>query len=578
MKDEKAGEMFYREIVNVYEALGKTAKRLEKEVILSEFLKKLKKGESSWIYLLRGRVVPDYDSKEFGISGQLTIKALAKSLGIKSEKIVLEYRKVGDLGEIAEKFVSKKGQETLFSKKLSVEKVFSNLKRLMEIEGKGSVEKKMGLISELLGQATGKEAKYIVRTLLGDLRVGVADGTLRDAIALAFFGEEKKRELSLKVEEAYDRSNDFALVFDAAKKGGKEIEKIRIKPGNPMNVMLPVKVIEIGEAFRIVGKPAAIEHKYDGFRMIISKDGKEEIRLFTRKLEDVTKQFPDVVSVVEKNVRAKSFILDGEIVGYDGKTNKYMPFESISQRIKRKYDISDLIEKLPVEVNIFDVVYLDGNEVMSLPFKKRRKIIEKIIKTKEKKIRVAEQIITDSEEKAKKFYLNALQIGEEGVMFKDLNKEYRQGRRVGYIVKMKPEAKDLDLVIVGAEYGSGKRGGLLTSYIVAVRSEDMGKEKFLEVGKVSSGLKEIENEEGNVTYKEMDDLLRPLIIGESGKTVRVKPKIVVSVVYQNIQGSPSYSSGYAMRFPRITRYRPDRNLKDIASLKDIEKEVKKERR
>ena len=567
-------EMLYSEFVEVYEALRKTSKRLEKETILAGFLKKLaEKGKSEWVYLLRGRVVPDYDSKEFGISGQLTIKAIAKSLGVKSEKVVERFRKIGDLGEIAEEFVLKKGQGTLFFEKLSVEKVFSNLRKVMDIEGKGTVDRKMILLSELLGQATGKEAKYIVRTLLNDLRVGVADGILRDAIALAFFEDEKK-EMSKKIEEAFDMANDFALVFDSARKGKSVLSKIGIIPGRPMNVMLPVKVTDISEAFRIVGKPAAIENKYDGFRMVISKDEEGKIKLFTRKLEDVTNQFPDVVAVVRENVKAKSFIVDSEVVGFDFKTKKYMPFEAISQRIKRKYDIDKLITKLPVEINVFDIVYFDGEEVMNKNFKERRKIIEKIVKIKDKKIRVAEQIVTDSEKEAEKFYKNALKIGEEGVMFKDLNRPYRQGRRVGYIVKMKPEAKDLDLVIVGAEYGSGKRGGLLTSYIVAVRDGENGKEEFLEIGKVSSGLKELENEEGNVTYKEMNSLLRPLIIEEKGRVVKVKPKIVVSVIYQNIQKSPSYSSGYAMRFPRIIRYRPDRGIKDIASLKDVKKEGK----
>ena len=572
-----AKEILYSDFVNIYEALSKTSKRLEKEKILAVFLKELaKNGKSEWIYLLRGRIVPDYDSREFGISNQLTIKAIAKSLGVKTEKVIERFRKIGDLGEIAEEFVSKKGQGTLFSKRLSVEKVFSNLKKLMEVEGKGAVDSKMSLISELLGQADGKEAKYIIRNLLSDLRIGVADGVLKDAIAEAFFPEDKK-EMSEKIEEAFDMANDFALVFDAAVKGKDFLGKIGIVPGRPMNVMLPVKVTDISEAFRIVGKPAAIEHKYDGFRMIISKDEEGNIKLFTRKLENVTNQFPDVVSNVKENVNAKSFIIDSEVVGFDFKTRKYMPFEAISQRIKRKYDIEKLIKKLPVEVNVFDIVYYNGNGILLEPFEKRRKIIEKIVKVKDKRIRIAEQIITDSEKEAGKFYKNALKIGEEGVMFKKIDAPYRQGRRVGFIVKMKPEARDFDLVIVGAEYGSGKRGGLLTSYIVAVRSnyDENGKEKFLEIGKVSSGLKELDNEEGATTYKEMDSLLRPLIIEEKGRIVKVRPKIVVSVIYQNIQKSPSYDSGYAMRFPRIIHYRPDRSIKDIASLKDIEKEAKR---
>ncbi|MEK6852557.1 MAG: ATP-dependent DNA ligase, partial [Nanoarchaeota archaeon] len=355
----------------------------------------------------------------------------------------------------------------------------------------------------------------------------------------------------------------------AAKKGRKELEKTQIIPGRPLNVMLPVKVEEIEEAFRICGKPAAIEHKYDGFRVTIHKKGKD-IWLFTRRLENVTKQFPDVVKVIKSNVKGESFILDSEVVGYDSKTGKYKPFESISQRIKRKYDIEKLEKELPVEINVFDILYYNGKSLLDEEFRERRKVVEKIIKKESYRIKPSFQIVTDSEEKAMEFYHEALKTGEEGIMIKKIDAPYRQGRRVGYIVKMKPVVKDLDLVIVGAEYGSGKRGGKLTSYIVACLSDG----KFLEVGKVSSGLKEIESEEGT-TYDEMTKLLKPLIIEEKENRVNVEPKIIVSVTYQNIQKSPSYDSGWALRFPRITAYRPDRRTNDITTLGDIQKEAKK---
>lgn len=562
--------MDYSEIVKLYEALVGTTKRLEKETILSEFLKKLKSnGKSEWIYLLRGRVVPDWDPREFGISRQLAFKAIGTAFGISKEKIDASFRKVGDLGEIAETFAKKKSQRSLFGGKLTVEKVFENFDKIMDIEGKGSISRKLELVSELLGNASDLEAKYLIRTLLNDLRIGVADGIVRDAIAEAFFPKDKK-EAAEKIERAYDLANDFALVFEAAGKNLKAIESIKIIPGKPVNVMLPVKVTEIKEAFRIVGKPAALEHKYDGFRVVISKY-QGEVKLFTRRLEDVTKQFPDVVSVIEKNVSGDSFIIDSEVVGYDSKTKKYKPFESISQRIKRKYDIDKLVDKLPVEVNVFDVMFYNGKSVLDMLFKDRRKLIEKIIKKKKLKIRPSRQIVTSDEKKAEEFYKEALKIGEEGVMFKTLEAPYRHGRRVGYIVKMKPESRDLDLVIVGAEYGSGKRGGMLTSYIVACRDGS----SFKEVGKVSSGLKE--KKEQGFSYREMNDLLKPLIVEEKGSRVYVKPKVVVSVTYQNIQGSPSYDSGYAMRFPRITNYRPDRNTGDIASMNDIKREAKKEK-
>ncbi|MFA5019991.1 MAG: ATP-dependent DNA ligase [Candidatus Pacearchaeota archaeon] len=556
--------MRYSELVEVYESLGATTKRLEKTEILAKFLKQLKNYNSKWIYLLRGRVLPDYDPTEFGLSRQLAIKAISRATGISEEKIEREFNKFGDLGEVAEHFINTKKQSTLFSNKLTVEKVFDNFSKILYIKGKGSVDKKLLLVSELLASATGKEAKYIIRTILNDLRIGVADSTLRDAISEAFFPDDKK-EMNEKIEHVYDLANDFAEVFDAVSKGKKALDKIIVVPGKPMNVMLPVKVTEISEAFRIAGKPAAIEHKYDGFRVVISKN-RNEIKLFTRKLEEVTKQFPDVVSVVKEQVHAKDFILDSEVVGYDPKTKKPRPFEAISQRIKRKYDIERLEKELPVEVNVFDVIYCNGESLITEPFKKRRDILEKIVKEKQNKIRHSKQFVTDSEKKALEFYRKALASGEEGIMIKNLDAPYKPGRRVGFIVKMKPESKDLDLVIVGAEHGTGKRGGWLTSYIVACRNKEG---KFLEVGKVSSGLKE--KEEQGTTYAEMTKLIKPLITGEKGHMVNVKPKIIVSVTYQNIQKSPSYSSGYALRFPRITAYRPERNTRDIATFDEIKR-------
>ena len=564
-------DMNYSEFAEVYEKLYGTSKRLEKENILADFIKKIvQHGEGEWIYLLRGKVWPDYNEKEFGISQKLSIKIISVSFGVKEEEIHRRFRKLGDLGDIAEEFAKRKEQKNLFSSKLTVKKVFLNLRKLMEIEGRGAVKSKLDLISDLLGNASGGEVKYIIRTLLGQLRIGVADAVLRDAIAEAIFPEEKK-EASALIESAYDMSNDFAFVLEAAKKGKKALEKIQIIVGRPINVMLPVKVTELKEAFRICGKPAAIEHKYDGFRVLINKDG-EEVKLFTRRLENVTKQFPDVVEVVKKYVKGKSFVLDSEVVGYDPKTKKYKPFEAVLQRIKRKYDIDKLEKELPVEVNVFDILYYDGRSFVNSSFKERRKELEKIVKSENYKIRPAKQIVTDDEKVAEKFYKNALRIGEEGIMIKNLNAGYQQGRRIGYIVKLKPIVNDLDLVIVGAEYGSGKRAGWLTSYIVACRDED----KFLEVGKVSSGLKELEGEDGT-SYNEMTKLLKPLIEETKGKEVKVKPKIVVSATYQNIQKSPSYSSGFALRFPRITHYRPDKALKEIASLEEVEKEVKRGR-
>ena len=586
--------MLYREFVDLYEDISKVSGRLEKIRILGEFLRKLsdEKGRSEWLYLLKGKVVADYDSRELGISRQIAFKAISISFGVKEEDVIRRFNKIGDLGKIAEEFSVKKRQGTLFSGKLDVEKGFVNLRKVMEIEGKGAVEKKLAFVSELLSMADASEAKYIVRTLLQDLRIGMADGVIKEAIASAFFDDDGRDEMVLKIEEAYDLSNDYAEIFSAALNGRKGFDEIGLKPGRPINVMLAVKAENIEDAFRICGKPAAIEQKYDGFRVIISKDKKGRVELFTRRLENVTKQFPDVISAVEKNIKGDSFMLDAEIVGYDPKSKKYLPFQGISQRIKRKYDIDKVSKELPVELNVFDCVYYNGKSFLNKIFRERREIVEKIIKEEKLVIRPAVQIITDNAEEAMEFYQEALKIGEEGIMIKSLDAPYKQGRRTGYMCKLKPVVNDLDLVIVGAEYGSGKRAGWLTSYIVACLDEG----EYKEIGKVSSGLKELEGEGKNTenssslslklsekvsgagtTYDEMTKMLKPLILGSEGNMVRVKPKIVVSVTYQDIQASPSYTSGYALRFPRISSYRPDRNAEEITRLWEVEKEVKTQR-
>ena len=562
--------MKYSQLCEVYEELEKNPSRLKKTEILADFLKKIKQEKDKEIvYLLQGKVFPDYSEKEFGISEQLCIKALSKASGISDKEIVLKWKKTGDLGLVSEEIMSKKKQNTLFSDKLTTEKVLDNLKKLPELVGKGTVDKKMGLISELLTSASGTEAKYIIRTLLGDLRIGVASGTIRDSISDACFSRnnldlEESKKFTEAVQEAYDKSTDFALVLEKACKGIKELEKTELSPGHPIKVMLALKAESIEDGFERVGKPAAFEYKYDGFRMLINKTEKGEIKIFTRRLDEVTNQFPDVVSYVKENVKAKSFIIDCEAVGYDKKTKEYTPFQAVSQRIKRKYHIEKLIKELPIELNVFDILYHNGKSLIDEPFETRTKILRQLIKTHKYKIRTAEQLITSDEKKAQEFYKQALKDNQEGVMIKNLNSPYKPGARVGHMLKLKPAENELDLVITGAEYGKGKRAGAYATFTVSCKDEKNN--KFAEIGK-ASGLKE--KEELGLSFIELTNKLKHLIIKESGRGVTIKPKIVVTILYQNIQRSPTYESGFALRFPRIVALRHDRKAEDVATLKEI---------
>ncbi|MBU1129474.1 MAG: ATP-dependent DNA ligase [Nanoarchaeota archaeon] len=562
--------MKYLKLAQLYEELSSTTKRLEKIDILSKFLKQLSEKDKDVLYLLLGEIYPEYDERRIGISNQIAIKALSKATGIEPKKIVAEWKAIGDLGKVAEKFTLHKKQSTLNSYCLETEKVLENLRKLPELVGKGTVGKKLGLITELLTSADPIEAKYLIRTLIGDLRMGVQESTIRESLAVAFF----KKEDASKVQLAIDKSNDVAIVFEICKKGKlKDLEKINLEVGKPIKAMLAQKAKDIEDAFRQLGKPLAIEYKYDGFRLLIHKKN-NKVSLFTRRLENVTKQFPEVEQYIRDFIKGDSFILDSEAVGYDKKTKKYTDFQAISQRIRRKYNIGDLQKKLPVEVNIFDVLYYNGKSWLEEPFEKRRKLIEKIITKHPYKLIYSRFKKTSSKKEIEEFYKQALKNNQEGIMLKNLDAGYKPGRRVGHMLKLKPETNELDLVITGAEWGAGKRGGWLSSFILSCRK---GK-KFLEIGKVGTGILEKETEDNKITFENLTNLLKPLIVKEKGKSVTIKPKIVVQVHYQDLQRSPNYESKWALRFPRITLLREDRGVFDIASLEEIEKDFKEQKR
>ena len=581
--------MDYIELTDLYEKLESTSKRLEKTVLLSEFLKNCPKKDIDKIMLLvQGLVFPKSDERKIGIASKLIVKALNIATGISSDDVEKMWKKTGDLGLTAEELVKKKKQHTLFSQDLTVQKVFDNIQKLASIEGLGSTDVKLKTIAELLTSAKPKEARYIVRTVLEDLRVGLGEGTLRDAIAIAYYerhggkidlesrdpsfgAESELSKIRNSIQEAYDVTNDYAIVAQMIIDENIEtLQKLELNTQKPVKVMLAQKAKDAKEAFEIVGRPAALEYKYDGFRMLIGKHG-DKVTIHTRRLENVSAQFPEVVKLIRENVLTDSCILDSEAVGYDPKTKKYVPFQNISQRIKRKYDIEQMAKEIPVELNIFDVIYYDGKSMIKEPFKKRREIIEKIVKPKEFHIRLAEQITTDSDEEAEKFYHRSLDAGNEGIMFKNLESPYKPGSRVGYMVKLKPVMETLDVVIVAAEWGEGKRAGWLTSYTVAIYDEDT--DEYLEIGKFGTGIKEKKDEETNidgVSFNELTESLKPIIISEKGRDVRVKPELVVELKFEEIQKSPSYNSGYALRFPRIVRIRTDRRADETSTLTQVE--------
>ncbi len=573
--------MRYSVLAEVYETLETTSKRLKKTWIMSNLLKETKEQDlERVILLLQGKVFHSYDVREIGVASKIVLKAISTSTGYSSKQIEDLWKKKGDLGLVSEHLMKSKKQNTLFKEDLTVKDVFETLQKLASLEGQGSVDHKVKLISRLLSVANPKESKFIIRTVLQDLRVGVAEGILRDAIAWAYLENANPNyDVSTDsinpvdrdvynsaisvVQEALDKTNDFSVVAKEAIKGESALNKIKLVVGNPLKVMLAQKVKSVEEAFAVVGKPAALEFKYDGFRMQIHKN-KKEVVIYTRRLEDVTKQFPEVKECVLSYVDADVCIIDCEAVGYDNKSGKYLPFQNVSQRIKRKYDIDRISKDLPVELNVFDIIMFNNNVLLNTKFSDRRKILENIVKQVPKKIVLSKLLISSDVKEGKNFFEESIKQGNEGLMFKNLEGIYKPGSRVGFMIKLKSAMDDIDVVVIGGEWGEGKRSGWLTSFTVACRSDD----GFLELGKVGTGLKE-KSEEG-ASFEDLTNLLKPLILEEKGRDVRIKPELVVTLQFEEIQKSPSYSSGFALRFPRFIAIRDDRSNEDIISKEEIE--------
>ena len=557
--------MDYCSLVGLYERLGRVSSKLGKTCILAEFFRETSTLDLEKVVLLvQGKVFPKFSSCELGIAARMMIKAISKFTGFPSREIESRFREKGDLGLVAEEYVEKRKEVIPSAGRLTIDRVFGDLRKLAFISGAGSHDRKFVLIGELLASAKPKEVRFIVKTILEELRVGVAEGIIRDAIVKAFLlrkemSKEERRNLRDLVDYAWNITSDYGEVAKIAKEAGADrLRNLRLRLGRPIQVMLGLSAKSIDEVTERFGKVAA-EWKYDGMRIIIEKSG-GRVWLFTRRLENVTEQFPDIVELARKGLHAEECIVEGETYGIDVKTGHPLPFQVLSQRIHRKYDVNRMVKQIPVQVNLFDIVYLDGEMLLNKGFLERRKILEKIVRVVSGKLQLSRKIITDDLEELKRFYHESLSAKQEGLMLKVLDAPYRFGRHVGTMYKIKPMMETLDLVIIGAEWGTGARVKWLSSYVLACRDPDTG--RFLSVGMMGTGLSEEQ-------FEIMTKNLKPLIIGEKGKSVKIKPKIVVEVGYQEIQRSPSYESGMALRFPRLMRTREDKSPDECDAIQRV---------
>ncbi len=544
--------MKYSRVTEAFEELEETQKNLEKTSILAKLFQESEDELEEVVLLTTGTPFPAWKNMDLGVSSKTLVKIISKATGRTEDEVEQAWKEKGDLGLAAEKMVEKKTQQRLFTGELTVEKVVDRLEKVAEMEASGisqsvDQDKKQKELAELISSAEPREARYTARIIINNLRLGVGEGTIRDALAEAFFDGEHAED----IQKAYDFTNDFGEVAEACKEGLESVEELELVLGRPIKSMLAKKVETIEEGFEEVGKPAAIDYKYDGMRAQIHVvDG--DVTVFTRRLENVTEQFPDAVKAVEENINADNCIIDTELVGYDPEDGGMIPFQKLSKRIKRKYEIQKLKKEIPVEVRPFDLIYLD-EPILERPYSKRWKKLEEIVEEEKESVRLADHRETSNEEEVSEMQQQSLSDGHEGIMMKSLESEYRPGNRVGYMVKLKPVMETLDLAIVGAKWSEGRRSDWLGRLFLGCYDEE--KDEYKEVGKMATGLTDEQ-------FQEITGKLKPLITEEDGRKVEVRPEIIVEAEYEEIQKSPNYSSGYALRFPRMKRFREDKEQAD----------------
>jgi DNA ligase-1 len=546
-------KMKYQELVNVYEALGATTKRLEKTDILADFLKTVEEEDLEKITLMAlGSVFPSWSEEEQGIGDKLVMKAVGDAVGVSVDVVEDAIRDEGDIGAAAEKLYTKKAQMTFFSQPLTVKFVYNQLRKLATISGSRSTARKISNILELLSSASGKEAKYICRTILEELRIGVGEGIIRDAISQTFDVDKAVAE------RAHMLTNDLGLVAKVAKLEGEDgLKKLTLIPGRPVKPMLAQLSEGIDISIEEMGC-ALCETKYDGIRMQVHKKD-DDITIFTRRLENITLAVPEVVDLIRNAFPDEDFIAEGEIIATrDGKP---LSFQNILRRVRRKYNIEEAMEKVPLMVYLYDLLYFK-EPTLDKPIIERRRILEEIVTEEENKIELSDIVNVKPEnvEDAIDLFNKSIDGGHEGIMIKNCAEPYIPGIRGKKMLKLKAEPETLDAVVIGGVKGIGKRGDFIGSYLIALRDENDDLQTIAHVG---TGLSDDD-------LAKLTEKMEELKISQKGTRITVHPKIIFEIAYSEIVKSPEYGAGYSLRFPVVKRIRDDKGVEDIDTIERLE--------
>ena len=566
-------------ISEMFEMMEKTTKRIELTNILVELLKKTpKKIIPNVVYLLQGIIRPNFEGVELGIAEKLAIRAISKSAGLPIKKIEDDYRECGDLGLTASNMLKIKTQTTFTAEKITVERVYETLFKIAKLEGKGSQDLKMKHISSLLNDATPLEAKFVLKILLGTLRLGIAENTVMDALAIAFTGKKENR---VQIENAYNVSSDLGKVsLIVATDGIDEIKKFKISLFSPIRPMLADRVQSEKDVIKKMPEQFIAEYKLDGERVQIHKQS-DKIVLFSRRLENITQYYPDIVERIGKTLNVNEGVFEAEIVPVNENTGEFLPFQELMHR-RRKYKLDKAVSQYPITVNFFDVLYYDKKDCLNLEYSERRKILEQIVR-EDNFSKLVPMLFVKNENEVEDFLENSINAGCEGLMLKAPNAPYRAGMRGSNWLKLKREYRNelgdsLDLIVVGAYFGRGRRTGLYGTLLLATYNPE--NDNLPSICKVGTGFTDESLDQlyqilsNKVTLKK-----NPRIVSEMKADIWFEPELVLEIVASEITLSPIHktgldlirkSSGFALRFPKFTgKIRYEKAVEDALTAEEV---------
>lgn len=567
-------------VVETFQEMEKTNSRISlTDHLVSLFKKTPHDVIKKIVYLIQGKLYPDYEGIELGVAEKLTIRSIADSIGISIREVEDVYAQLGDLGEATAKISMKKYQQTFFSEKITVDRVYKTFEKIAKTSGPRSQLTKLRLVNSLLNDATPIESKYIIKFLLGNLRLGIADFTIIDALSITFTGDKSNRKI---IENSYNICSDLGAVAEIlAVKEINGLKEIKITPFKPIRPMLAGRVSGPKEALERADNIVSAEFKLDGERVQIHKDN-SKIELFSRSLEKITSHYPDIVDPI-KNLKVDKLIVEGEIVPINILNNKIQPFQELMHR-KRKHNITEIVKKYPINLYLFDILYYDDIDCTKYEYIKRREILENILKNKMNGIiDLVKQKTANNSKQIKRFFSLATKNGCEGLMLKQLNSQYRAGAREYLWMKLKREydsttGDSFDLTVVGALLGRGKRTGYYGALLLAVYDEKTN--TFQSTCKVGTGFSDANLE---FLYNELKkDIIREKyrnVITNMKMDIWFKPRIVLEVIASEITLSPSHTAaihsirinfGLALRFPKFSgKIRFDKNPEDSTTAQEL---------